>query len=252
MVGAVVVVVILGVAAFGTLVVVRELGRRDLPTPEFPSLAETPDPALHGTVAFISEAKNPAVKERRACARVAVASGAAAKDAYCWEIEASALATAVWRTDGRLLVTSFEDPVGDPPVRPVWAKTVDVTTGATEDVPTADLGKGARPSARPVVNADGERVIMESGSGDAHLVVSGPAGSRTVLKVTDANPDWSLQSGPVWSPDSAWIMTWDGRLLITTAGDTPTTSVLAQEASWSPYGNETPNFSIRGGDVPLS
>lgn len=81
--------------------------------------------------------------------------------------------------------------------------------------------------------------------------MSGPSGTRTLLEIDRANPDWSLQSGPVWSPDFAWVMTWDGRLLLTTDGQEPATRVLAEEASWSPYGEEVPNFSILGDDVEL-
>lgn len=232
--------------------VVRDFQRRGRPDPAFPSLVEDPDPSLHGTVAFISEAKNPAAKARQACARVASASGAAARDVYCWEIDESALATAVWQDDGRLLVTGFEDPVGDPPMRPAWGKLVDVTTGAVEDVPDDVVGEGSTPADGPVRDPEGNTVGMTSSDGNAELTMSGPAGERTLLEVSGANPDWSLQSGPVLSADSDWVMTWDGRLLITTTGEDPITRVLAQEASGSAYPWEsTPNFSIRPDDLVL-
>lgn len=248
-------VLVLGLLAGAVLLVVavvRDLQRRELPDPAFPSLVDDPDPSLHGTVAFISEAKRPGVKGRQACARVALASGAAAKDVYCWDIDESALATAVWQKDGRLLVTAFEDPVGDPPMRPVWAKVVDVATGDTEEVPDDEVGDGSKPADGPVRDAEGNTVSMHSRDGNAKLTLSGPDGDRTLLEVEDANPDWSLQSGPVLSADSTWVMNWDGRLLITTTGDDPVTRVLIQEASGSAYPWErTPNFSLRADDVDL-
>ena len=250
-VGVVAAVGLVGVVVLA-LAVKRDLDRRGLPVPDFASLASTPDTTLHGTVAFISEAKNPQVKERQACARIALATGAAAEDVFCWDISESALATAVWRADGRLLVTAFDDPVGDPPVRPVWAKIVDVASGAKEDVPVADLGKGAKPSTGPATNQQGDRLVMESRDGAAKLTLLGSSGPRRLLEIDDANPNWSLQTGPVWSPDFAWVMTWDGRLLVTTVAGTPSTRVLVQEASGSPYPYETtPNISIRADDVPL-
>ena len=206
-----------------------------VPPPSFASLIENPDTTLSGTVAFISEAKdpeskNPDMKERQACARVSLASGAVAKDVYCWTISESALATAVWRGDGRLLVTGFEASEGDQPAAPVWAKVVEVTTGMAEDVPEEQLGRGARPSDQPVESPDGERISMTSGDGVGTDTMSGPSGTRTLLEIDRADPDWSLQSGPVWSPDFAWVMTWDGRLLLTTDCQEPATRVLAEEA----------------------
>ncbi|NLA37714.1 MAG: hypothetical protein GX868_18780 [Actinobacteria bacterium] len=181
---------------------------------------------------------------------VALASGAAASNVLCWPIDDSALATAVWTADGRLLVTSFLQQEGDGGPEPEWAKYVDVATGRTEDVPAEQLGKGAEPSSGPQTNPQGQRLNLESGSGDAVIHLLGPGDdARNLLEVTEANPDWSIQSDPVWSSDFAWVMSWDGRLLITTTGNSPRTRTLAEEASASPYGFDQPNFSILDRDV---
>lgn len=238
--------------AFVGLAAVRDFQRQGLPTPTFPSLADAPDAALHGTVAFISEAKHADNPGRQACARVALASGAAARDVYCWPIDQPAQGTAVWTDDGRLLVTSFREPEGDGAPQPAWAKYVDVATGRTEDVPADRLGVGADPSSGPRTNPEGQRLNLESGSGDAVIHLLDPGGeARNLLEVTDGNPDWSIQSGPVWSPDFAWVMSWDGGLLVTTTSDTPRTRTLAEEASASPYGFDRANFSILDRDLDL-
>lgn len=246
-------VFVLAVLAFVGLAAVRDLQRQGLPPPTFPSLADAPDAALHGTVAFISEAKRSEDPRRQACARVTLASGAAVRDVYCWPIDQPAQATAVWTDDGRLLVTSFLESAGDRPPEPQWAKYVDVATGRAEDVPADRLGVGAEPSSGPRTNPEGQRLILESGSGDAVIHLLGPGDeARNLLEVTEANPDWSIQSGPVWSPDFAWVMSWDGGLLVTTTSDAPRTRTLAEEASASPYGSGQPNFSILDRDLDLT
>ena len=143
------VVLLVAVMAFVAFAAVRDIRRHALPTPTFPSLAATPDASLHGTVAFISEAKREKDPRRQACARVALATGAAARDVYCWPVAQPAQATAVWNDDGRLLVTSFREPQGEGSPEPEWAKYVDVETGRVEDVPADRLGVGVEPSSGP-------------------------------------------------------------------------------------------------------
>lgn len=248
-VGAVLVVAVLAFVGFAA---VRDFQRQALPTPSFPSLADAPDASLHGTVAFISEAKRDKDPQRQACARVALASGAAARDVYCWPIDQPAQATAVWTDDGRLLVTSFGEPQSEGAPEPEWAKYVDVATGRVEDVPADLLGVGAEPSSGPRTNPEGQRLLLEGGGGDAVIHLFGPGDEqRSLLEVTDANPQWSIQAGPVWSPDFVWVMSWDAGLLITTTSDTPRTRTLAEEASASPYGFDQPNFSILDRDLDL-
>ena len=249
-VGAVLLVAVLVFVGFAA---VRDFQRQALPTPTFPSLAEAPDAALHGTVAFISEAKVNTDPRRQACARVALASGASARDVYCWPIDQSAQSTAVWTDDGRLLVTSFREPQGEDAPEPEWAKYVDVETGRVEDVPADLLGVGAEPSSGPRTNPEGQRLLLEGGGGEAVIHLFGPGDKeRNLLEVTDANPGWSIQAGPVWSPDFDWVMSWDAGLLITTTSDTPRTRTLAEEASASPYGFDQPNFSILDRDLDLT
>lgn len=157
----------------------------------------------------------------------------------------------VWHSDGRLLVTSFDAPVGKNTLIPKWAKLVDTATGATEDVPGSDLGKDARPSAGPPENDDGQRLVRTGKNGNVNVELVGPSGSRTVLSVKDANPDWGIQTGPTWSPDFEWILMWDGaRLLLTTVDEPASTRVLVDEASGGAYNYDVPTFSITGRNFP--
>lgn len=245
-------VLLVAVLAFVGIAVVRDVRRQGLPSPSFPPLADAPDAALHGTIAFISEAKHGEDPRRQACARVALASGLAARDAFCWTIDQPAQATAVWTDDGWLLVTSFLAPEGDRAPEPQWAKRVDVATGRIEDVRADRLGVGAEPSSGPRTDPEGRRLLLESGGGEAVIHLFGPDDEeRKLLEVTDANTSWSIQSGPVWSPDFTWVMSWDTGLLLTTTSDTPRTRTLAHEASASPYGFDRPNFSILDLDLDL-
>ena len=240
---------LVGIAVVIGISVVDTLHRRGLPPPKFSSLVTKPDPSLRGTVAYLSEAKSPTAG-RQACTRITSASGAESKDVLCWPIDEPPIATAVWRPDGRLLVSSFDAPVGKNRLVPKWAKLVDVATGATEDVPQSDLGRNARPSVGPAKNAKGERLIREGKDGNVHIALVGPSGSRTVFKVEDANPDWGIQTGPTWSPDFAWFLMWDGtRLLLTTVDEPATTRVLADEASGVAFNYDVPTFSITSRDV---
>ena len=239
-----------GLAVVIGISVVDTFRRRDLPPPKFASLVTKPDPSLQGTVAYLSEAKSPTAG-RQACARVVAASGAQTKDVLCWPIADSAIATEVWRPDGRLLVTSFDAPVGKNTLIPRWAKLVDVATGATEDVPRSDLGKHARPSTGPSKNDDGQRLVRQGKDGNVQVALVGPSGSRTVFKIEDANPNWGITTGPTWSPDFTWFLMWDGtRLLLTTVDEPTTTRVLADEASGYVSNFDVPTFSITGRNFP--
>ncbi len=239
-----------GLAVVIGISVVDTFRRRNLPPPKFASLITKPDPSLRGTVAYLSEAKSPTAG-RQACARVAAASGSRSKDVLCWPIAEPAIATEVWRPDGRLLVTSFDAPPGKNTLIPKWAKLVDVATGATEDVPRSALGKHARPSTGPSQNDEGQRLVREGKDGNVHIALVGPFGSRTVFKIEDANPNWGITTGPIWSPDFAWFLMWDGtRLLLTTVDEPATTRVLADEASGYTSNFDVATFSITGRAFP--
>lgn len=100
---------------------VREFGR---PLPAFPSLAQTPDASLHGTVAYFAEGSR--------CVRIVAAAGQPAKDLLCVPEPDMARAVElgtkedgpqlVWRADGRLEVTMFRADPKDGDLQPRLAE----------------------------------------------------------------------------------------------------------------------------------
>jgi len=205
----------------GVVTVILALGVRRVP--EFPSLTDHPDPALHGTVAYVSTTSRDG---GRWCVNLVSASGAAAKEIECREGYGSP--TLAWQEDGRLALTSTYPPLS--------RTVVDVATGATEAVATdpndpADAYKmgGAFP---PLVLLDtspsGERAFTWSDRGKAHLAIDGPGGERELLSVTGPEP-YAFVSTPVWAPDWSWILVQDseGRLLLVTPTEPAHTAILA-------------------------
>src|SRR5689334_12304494 len=102
--------------------------------PAFPSLADSPDATLQGTVAYYADATS--------CVKVVAASGQPSRNVLCVPAqdpsEAQKLGKLVgpqlvWRPDGRLEVTMFRltDPPG-PSFRPGWQRLIDIRTGAVE------------------------------------------------------------------------------------------------------------------------
>jgi hypothetical protein len=96
------------------------------PTPDFPSLATTPDPSLIGTVAFLKP-------DDDQCVYIVAARGGQPEELAGGAGLAGELA---WRDDGRLQSTSYPsaDSDGDPAS---WI--IDPATGDVEEVPTGEI-----------------------------------------------------------------------------------------------------------------
>ena len=108
----VIVIAALAVVAVPVLVVLGHLTARDVPV--FPSLADTPDTTLVGTVAYVDSSTG--------CVRVVAASGQPSKEVYCVPPidpeTAKTLGKPIgpqlrWRSGGVLEVTMFR--MTDPP-----------------------------------------------------------------------------------------------------------------------------------------
>ena len=131
-------VLVLALTVAVVLEVAQEASRK---VPEFPSLVAHPDTRLHGTVAYVAS---------DGCIHVIAASGTGDRSVHCLDRaqdpeEAKRLGKLIgpqllWLDDGRLEITMFRMPMGPDDVwHPGSQQVLDVTTGAVEDVPTADL-----------------------------------------------------------------------------------------------------------------
>jgi hypothetical protein len=248
------------VGAFALFVVVVGVGfmvghvREARPLPTFPSLAEHPDPSLHGTVAYYADDTR--------CIRLIAAAGTPSRDLWCLAPEGpSTWVTTgkpvgpqlVWRPDGRLEVTMFrmkptKDTKSAPPLTRGWQKVIDVRTGAVEDVPTADAPETPNLATQPTVNAQGEqlRTNFDAGTGKAEVTIITRSGTRTLLSVHGPG-EYSYGFGPVfWEPNGKWIAaTDDGRILVIDPRDPATTRVLATGTGGGAGGGTAgPTFAV--------
>ncbi len=149
------------VVAAGVVAVILVLGVKRVPS--FPSLADDPDPTLHGTVAYVSARD----QNQTWCVEVVAASGGASHEVMCSSDYASP--TLAWGEDGRLIMTETYPP-------PARATAVDVVSGATEVVPAAPTDPLASPYGRLDMLPTGERAYISSEGGRSKLTVSGSDG----------------------------------------------------------------------------
>ena len=111
-----------------------------------------------------------------------------------------------------------------------WQKVVDVTTGAVQEVPAAEV-----PSTLPVATAsagpNGEQIEVTSDGGHVEIVLTDAAGSRTLL-TAEGNPEYAIKVPPTWSPDGRWIVVENGpgEILLITVDDPAVTRILTTNA----------------------
>jgi hypothetical protein len=188
--------------------------------PSFPSLADSPDSSLQGTVAF----------GNYDCIRVVSMSGQPLRDVACEGLGGDGqpyIAEVVWLPDGRLQAISYGDPRYD---IPVWSSIYDLRTGDVEEVPASEVpDEGTLPE--PVTESpDGRRVASSSDGGHVEVTLTGPDGARTLMEA-DGGSHYAI-GDPVWSADFESVLVHDtaDRILLITTGDQPTTRVLVEGA----------------------
>jgi hypothetical protein len=219
--------------------------------PSFPSLEETPDPALHGTVAYLADGN---------CIRIVSAGGGPSRQVLCLPGQDVAVAEKlgkeqgpqlVWRPDGRLEVTMFRmtDPPG-PGFDPGWQKVVDVRTGTVEDVPAVAVPSTADRTTQPTTSADGRRLswTSDAASGRIRVLLHDHGTTRTLLSARGPGVyTYGLQAA-FWSPDGSWVAADDGRILVITPDDA-VTRVLVTPADSGFGGDGLARFAVTGEDV---
>lgn len=228
------------VALVAGIVLVRDVIETSSDRPHFPSLAETPDPSLQGTVAYFEGSSR--------CVWIVAAAGQPSKEVLCLPpvdvgkpAEVGTKETdpqLVWRADGRLEVTVFRAAMGKgapPSFRAGWQKVVDVRSGVVEDVPAADVPSALNVTTRPTVSPDGRRLTTTSDpeSGRVEVTLTDANGTRTLLSAHGpGNYTYGLDAA-FWAPNWQWVAAFDGRILVITTGDQPVTRVLTDRESSS-------------------
>ena len=218
--------------------------------PSFPLLTSTPDPSLHGTVAYLGEGN---------CIRIIAAGGGRSREVWCVPSQDVPKAEKlgkeqgpqlVWRPDGRLEVTMFRmtDPPG-PNFNPGWQKIIDVGTGKVEDVPAAEVPSAANRTTHPSTNATGQRIswTSDTASGRIRIVLHEGATSRTLLSTQGPGQYTYGLSAVFWSTDGKWIAADDRRILVITPAD-GRVRVLVMPAD-SGFGGELARFAITSRDL---
>lgn len=213
-----------------------------IPLPEFPSLADQPDPSIPGTVAYVEFDDTP-------CLVTLPASGGDPDEVWCGR---QYVEFPSWTADGLLVVLDYTQQPSYLLIDPTTGTEVDripQTSQPGEPVPLpypAD-GRQERPDGARV-RADGLR------GGETSVVVRIDGTDQTILTVERAPSDYSFIEAQ-WSPDGAWVLVSDseGRLLIVGADGTPGARVLVDglqpygaQAAWYIPGNATYTVEIPG------
>jgi hypothetical protein len=190
------------------------------PTPEFPALADNPDPTLQGTVAFWKPYPDDD------CVYLVAASGGTPIELTCFEDADAGGGELVWLRDGRLQVTAYAGDQESAAVR----KIVDVETGEVEEVPTDEIPERSDPPTE-VPGPNGEVVTSSSSRGNLTVSLTADQGTRTLLSV--GAPETYTFGPPAWSADAGWFVVKDDldRLLVITTSEPSQTRVLV-DGGW--------------------
>jgi len=183
------------IAVVGTLVLTVGV----IPFPSTPPLAEQPDPAVPGRLAYVRYERG------EACLHVVDGRGGDTMLGCGDRYDAGQLG---WTGDGYVALTAWGNDVRE-------AQIIDPVTGATVEV--REVAENAGPRIEPgddrhrgpAVASDGREVSTRSDRG--HVTVSvGKAGTSSVI--WEATGPTSYRIDEVrWSPDEAWLLLRDSR-----------------------------------------
>ncbi len=234
----VILTILIGVVLVGAITEQRGASR---PIPDFSSLVSTPDDALVGKVAYVSQRKDVTAKTFDACATVSDASGATTADLTFWPFDPTVPVTVRWVVPGTLEVTAW-DRSAKPGPRAIWSKRA-TTDGRVTSFPAE---RAEMPSSAGSPAPEGESLTSNDHDGNVTMMLKTPSASRTLLDVRDAQIWWHLIGASGWSPDGRWIANVDSsdRLLITTTASSPQTRILATEVVTMAGELGTPAFAV--------
>jgi hypothetical protein len=223
--------------------------------PQFASLAEHPDSALRGTVAYYAD--------QTRCVKIVAAAGRPTRTVFCLPKTDVPKAVKegkeigpqlVWLSGGRLQVTMFRmtpppKPGAKPALHPGWQKVIDVRTGKVEDVPAADVPPSRTGKPHPMVSPSGQRISWTSDNGRVKVMLTGSSGSRTLLSARGPGEYTYGLGAAFWAPNWQWIAADDGRILIITTGRPAVTRVLTGQSSHVAFDAGLARFAVTGADI---
>lgn len=212
---AVAAIVASAVVVIAAVVVILTVGL--VPLPDLPSLADDPDPAIVGTIAYVHGTWEDS------CIAVTPASGGESRDIWCGRQPPDQLA---FTPDGLLLVSGW-------PERPV---DVDGPIVTVIDPQTGNEVDEVRPDGRvpgtwvPDRTRRDDETVLQIGSreeGVAELRVGAPGSEPQTIVRLEGPRDYEFVEAQ-WSPDGAWILAVDsrGRLIVVGADGTPAARLL--------------------------
>jgi hypothetical protein len=193
------------------------------PLPDYPSLAEQPDPSIHGRVAFVQWHERP-------CVYVVPARGGPVRRLRCTNEDEEDGADwfggpIAWTRDDRILVQAFS-PAGN------RVLVLDSETGQLLERIEVEQPLAERSSPEARARDDGARLLVDRARGAATLGIAPvDASPREVARVSGppAYAFWDAR----WSPDGEWILLRDSNqdLLVVRAREGAPLRLLANRVS---------------------
>ncbi len=213
-----------------------------IPLPDFPPLADQPDPSIPGTVAYVEFGDTQ-------CLTTVPASGGDPREVWC---SMNYVEYPSWTADGLLVVLDYNAEPTYLLIDPSTGTEVDRVPQGNQPDPTVPL---PYPSDTRTERPDGARVRIEgSRDGATSVIVRVDGSDQTILSVEGAPSDYSFVEAQ-WSPDGAWVLASDteGRLLVVGADGSPGARVLVDglrqygaQAAWYIPGNATYTIEVPG------
>ena len=216
-----------------------------VPTPEYPPLAEEPDPELSGLIAYsIPEDSDHADEFGSRCVYVVEFPEGQADKITCRDEIGWSMA---WTDDGWLIVESFgQFNEFEPGFHDFGLALIEpVEGGAFETVSYANDPNFLFSDHRQT-RKDGTRVRVEEGG--TTVVLSSPDGSTRDLFGSDSAPSNYHFNEAQWSPDGEYVLVVDtkGRIIVASASGDPLPRVIAETGqeyevtmAWYQPGNAT-------------
>ncbi|HYO45204.1 MAG TPA: hypothetical protein VEY33_00730, partial [Gemmatimonadota bacterium] len=194
------------------------------PLPDYPSLADSPDPSIPGRVAFVRWAE-------RACVYVVPASGGDLRRLPCADEGREGIVDWIggpvgWTRDGRIVVQAFS-PSGNRVI------VLDPDSGRVLERIDVEEPLGERPPPkRGNARGDGARLLVNRAGRAATLGIAPVDASPREIARVSGPPSYTFWEAR-WSPDGEWILVRDSNqnLLVVRAREGAPLRLLAELVS---------------------